>query len=286
MYYNPATNRLNNGETIAEAYRRAGLEVPDRTSAVHDAIQQKIGLSDLATVLGREAAEGVPDAAAWLDDALERVREAQAVDALRSHVIGALDAAQEARLPTSVDEAAEALGKAFKKTADTLAKVAPDLPQHEPFDLEQVVAADCTKSMKAAQGALADLTVWAGIHQSPHPDGYVSPALARLLPVVAIPECTPELVSTYTSITPTALTGQDLGATRAVRSLGGYADRHGVDAALLAVARGDWEKAGIVLSLATTADLEQRRQHAATAHTTQRVAPEPRHAAVSTIPTF
>lgn len=273
MYYNLTSTPVTRGETIAAAYQRAGLDAPDRTSAILDNIGERVGMEALAPVLGREAAEGVPDAAAWVDGALERVRDAQAVDALCAHAGEALGAAQRDRLPVTVDEAVDAVKGAFKKSAHALTKNAPDLPATDPFDLEQVVELDATRQMKAAQAALEDLGVYGSIHATPHANGYIRAGLARLLPVVAIPECHPEQIAPE-RFGQVPVFGQQLGGSHAVRALGRYAEDHGTDAALLAVARGQWEQAGLTLALATAGQLEQRRERVVTAHTQERAKPQ------------
>lgn len=271
-YYAPAATHLDRPEKIAAAYARAGLAAPNNHGPILEALHASPSVSDVAAELAREAVtrEDVTDTDAWIAQAAERIREAQAVEALRDEVAMAIPVVVETQLPTMVDRAAHDLAKHVAAVAKALGKAAEALPaQGDPFDLEAIVALDATKEMRAAQAALSELAVYASVHTQPHPSGSLSPALARLLPLVELPEVAVERRRMTIGGHGDTLNESAISGSRAVRVLARLADRDGVDRALCDVARGRWE--GIRIRLAGWGEMSERVEAVHVAHAVEQV---------------
>lgn len=271
-YYTPTGTHLDRPEKIAAAYRRAGLTAPNNHGPILEALEAYPSVGDVAAELALEAVtrDDVTDTADWITQAAARIREAQAVEALRTEVAMAVPVVVEEQLPAMVDRAVTDLAKHVAAAGKALGKAAEVLPaQGDPFDLQAVVDLDATKEMRAAQAALADLAVFASVHTQPHPTGPLTPGMARLLPVVELPEVVVEQrVKSIGGYGPT-LNEDRLKGTRAVRTLANLADREGVDRALCDVARGRWD--GIRIRLAGWDELEQRVAAVHAAHEVEQV---------------
>ncbi|WP_256842564.1 hypothetical protein [Ornithinimicrobium cryptoxanthini] len=270
-YYAPMTNELNQLSHIEAAYLCAGLEAPKRANAVLDLLGEQPTMTETAAVLAREAVDGVPDPQAWLDGAMVRIRDAQALDALRIEVNMAIPVATSLAIPALVDDAAQALAPAVDKAAKALAKAAKALPtKGDPFDLSTIVANHTSREAETAQAALVELSAYAGAHLSVMGGDKIAREVAPLLPIITVPVCVVEQRPRTLSGFATPANRDDLDGTLAVRSLESTARNHGADRALLDVARGRWP--GITIALASYDELAQRVEQVTRAATVESVA--------------
>lgn len=243
QYYAPTVpTDLNALHRHDAAYRLAGLEPPTRG----DAITALLAAEPTADALARELAEGLVtggDAERWVEDALARVQRAAAADALKRAVSRHAESTIRLHADRLTADATAAVAPAFARTVKALTRAAAKLPTRgHPLDVQAVVDVDATKEMKAAQQALAELAVFAGLHGM-NTAADLPPAVVRLLPVVAVPEVPVEPVN--------RLTGQPVNTDAqrdTVRAFIRAADREGADRALIGVARGEYP--GVVLHLA------------------------------------
>lgn len=259
-YAPPIATDLNVWTRHDAAHALAGLDAPTRGNAITDLLNAEPTADQTAKALAEDMLTA-PDAAAWLEDALDQIKRAHAADALR-HAIGRhRDAVVRAHADRLTADAAAAVAPAFDRTAKALTRAAAKLPAGDrPLDLEPVVALDATKEMKSAQAALRDLATLAGIHRTPNAAGLPS-RVVRLVAVVDFPEVPVETVDQMTGAPLDHHAGRD-----AVRRFIRDADERGADRALIGVARGEYD--GLTLRLAeSTADLydNANRAHAAVA---------------------
>lgn len=258
-HFHVNTNHANVIDRIADAYTAAGLTPPNKASSLVETFGDRPGVETVAAELVAAAAAGVKDPAKWLPKALDQLREAHAADLFRRHVLAYLPGGEAALAAEASTEAAEVLAEHVASVAERLVDAAQHLPDRgDPFDLDHAVANHTTRQREDAQAALAELAVLAGVNITLHPDSTLQPTTCQLLAVVSIPPCEVEVTSTRTSLLPRAVNEEELGGTRAVRSLVRLAHRDGVDAALVAVARGRWSSRGLSLAVPTPDELADR----------------------------
>ncbi|USQ78290.1 hypothetical protein NF556_11560 [Ornithinimicrobium faecis] len=260
--YRPAPATTHNAmQRLEAAYRLAKVDPPTRSTEVLAAVNEHPTAASVARDLAAEAI-AAPDPGPWIEDALPRIQRAQAADALRAALREHHAAAARAAHPRMVATATEAVADAFSATVAQLAKAAGKLPDGpDPLDLEAVVALDATREHKSALAALSDLATFAGVHD-PYLSGDTAPRVAALLPVVDVPQVPQEI-----------RTGLGEGTTNPdaerdnVRAMFRRAERYGADAALIALARGEFGKRLRINLARDGAELVKRTERARIAHT-------------------
>jgi hypothetical protein len=263
---------------ITEAYAVAGVQPPNRTTEALEAIATAPGAADVAAEVARGAFT-TEDVAQYVDDALDRIARAQAADALRAAVAKVSPQIRREQMPGTLAQAVRDLEPAFAKTAGTLAAAAQKLDQRKPLEPDNAIRDDTTRQLKQAQAALTDLGAYATMFVQPVLPG-VPPALARVLPIVALPECVVEVWVESLASQPETLNAEACAGTYAVRDLSRELERD-IDAALVAVARGDFP--GVILALGDSA--EQRRRAVEAGRASNRRTAKPHERGKSTLVT-
>lgn len=266
IFNRPATHDINHFQQITAAYTSAGLTAPTPALDIKDRITNAPSVEQVAADLALQALD-TTDPEGFYEDALEQIRTAQAAQALKDALTRNLATAMTRSIPRFVEQAAEDLTPSFEKLAKELATASKKLPPHAPLDMAANVEADTAKEYKQARGILAQLGAYAALYKQPTPNGE-PPALLSILPVVSLPAAVVEQTQGTRNYTPITINERELAGTRAIRALG-IAAKDDVDAALIAVARGDFE--GITLNLATPHEHVERRKQAAAAHQRQEV---------------
>lgn len=245
---------------IDTAYRAAGLNPPSRAIELERLLADEPGANQVAADLAAQALT-VADPAAFVEDAIEQIKRAHAVDALRTGLRQHHERTVKAYTHDLTSTATAELRPAFDKAVTALAKAAKDLPAgHDALDITAVVDADATKAMKAAQAALRTLADLAGIHELPNGMPDLHGRVLKLLPVLTFPTVPVEQVSRLSG----APVDQD-DTRDTVRRLVKDATDHGEDRVLIGVARGEYGDAVRFHFAADRADLFGNAQRALTA---------------------
>lgn len=236
-------------ETRVNAARDlAGLPPVSVAEAVDAHLATEPTLDALLVTLADETASSDDlDVSAWTADALARVQRAQAADALRAGLRRHRERTMQKARPRVVMAAAQSVTPAFAETVARLKKAAAALPAGDaPLDTAAILANDSTRELKTATACLTELATFAGIHAM-KPYAEVPPAVGKALAVLDFP--------TVPRARFNRLNGQRIDdaphAERdAVTRLVDDAQRHGLDAVLVNVARGQY--AGVSLALAAS----------------------------------
>jgi hypothetical protein len=271
IYQHPGAGPHRHLDIIAAAYRTAGLDSPNRVTEALTAARQEPGADDVAHQLATEA-YAAQDANLWLDDALARIQRAMAADALRAAIALVEPNVRRTQLPAIVDQAVSDLAKPFARTAKALTSAAAKLDKTAPLDLNNAVRDDTTKELKQAHQSLNELSAYAGIHLTREHTS-LPPALARVIPIVDLPRCEVEVVADSFSDVKQAINGHQCTTTYIVRDLTKALERN-TDAALLAVARGDFT--GVSLSLGNRAEVQERVANAVRSNSRRKATAEDR----------
>lgn len=255
MYYTTSPiSSLNSLSVIENAYTAAGLKVPTIAEDVSKALTAEPDAVQVAADYTRkviDAAEG--SAAELIEQALAAVARAQAAETLRRTFYAVSDQVVAERADELRDQAVKDLTPAFKRTVKALTTAASKLDVKRPLDRDVAFDTDTTAEFKQATVTLAQLAafVFRVTHTDPPMVG------ARLLPIVSIPDATPErgAGSRYTPWQ--SERGQEGHKERnAIRRLARDAEED-IDRAVLGVALGKYH--GVTLALADTTELERRR---------------------------
>lgn len=262
-YTRPIVARETQLTHIGNAYRQAGLTPPDRTLDMDRLIEAAETIPDIMRDVATNAATA-PDPAAYYQATLERVKTAQAADAIRQTWGKARDLNSRDTLPAVIDQAAADLTPAFTKTVKQLKAAADKLDRTRPLDVETALNSDTGAALTAARTALTALGAYTGIHASSAPPRNTDPRLATILPILNLPDITPEQIDSAVTRNPKVANHADSEHARTTRTIArGLADDQ--DATLIAIARGDFP--GFDLTLANTSEHHRRRQQASNAFT-------------------
>lgn len=257
-------------ETIATAYRAAGLTPPNQGAELLTRLAAEATAETLALELASESVE-VTDADAWTEGALARIQRAQAADLLRSAVNRHRHHAMNEKGGILVRQSATDLAKPFASTAKKLTKAAAELPGGDhPLDLEAVVATDTTKARREAGEALTLLGELGSVFGTLRAADLMV-RFRDVLYVVDVPAVPMANINRLTreTLNPDPIRDQ-------IRALADDVDRHGVDRALIGVARGEYGGA-IAFSLpASVTDLRDRLERGRIAVSALAVDTQPR----------
>ncbi|TLM75968.1 hypothetical protein [Pseudarthrobacter sp. NamB4] len=271
LYNRYPTSEHTHLDTLVRTYHAAGLTPPTLAVGIRDRINSAPTVHQVAAELADQALTTTnPDE--WYEEALDRLRTAQAAEALTKAFNTNYQDAVRRHVPALQAQAAEDLTPVFNKHAKALTAAAKKLPATKPLDMAANVEADTAAEYKTARTALAMLGTIASIYTAAVP-GEVPVALNRLLPVVHLPAAVKEQVARSMGESVKVLNESSLTGTRAIRQLAADA-KEDIDLALINVARGHYE--GVTLAVATPDELRERRRTATTAHQREQVAEGPR----------
>lgn len=266
LYNRFPTSEHTHLDTLVRTYQAAGLTPPTLATGIRDRINSAPTVHEVAAQLADQALTTTnPDQ--WYEEALERLRTAQAAEALTKAFNSNYANAVRRYVPTLQAQAAEDLAPVFNKHAKALTTAAAKLPAAKPLDMAANVEADTATEYKTARTALAMFGTLASIYTAAVP-GEVPVALNRILPVVELPHAVKEQAARSLGESVKVLNESQLGGTRAIRQLAADA-KEDIDVALINVARGKYE--GITLSLATPDTLRERRRAATIAQQREHV---------------
>lgn len=258
------TSQHNQFQTIADTYKAFGLTAPTRAldiKALVNAEGQNVTATAHRLALEALTTDQEPDE--WYAGALDQIREAQAREALTAAFNRSYHDAVTRSLPTYLADAAADLTPAVEKTIKRLTTAAKQLPEGNlALDAEANLSNDSGSALQEARATLALLGQAASIYQVNAP-GSTSVALNTILPIIALPDATPEQIRSSFGEDVTVLNKAQLAGTYTIRQLALDA-KDDTDLALVDIARGKYE--GVTLSLATPQGLRERRTTATTAH--------------------
>lgn len=261
LYNRFPTSEHTHLDIIVRTYKAAGLTPPTLATGIRDRINQAPTVQQVAAELADRALSTTnPDE--WYEEALERLRTAQAAEALTKAFNTNYQDAVRRHVPALQAQAAEDLAPVFNKHAKALTAAAKKLPEAKPLDMAANVEADTAAQYKTTRSALAAFGTLASIYRSTVP-GDIPPALNQLLPVITLPDAVKELVARTHFETVKVLNESQLEGTRTIRKLAEDAKKD-IDLALINVARGHYD--GVSLALATPQELTERRRNAITAY--------------------
>lgn len=271
-HYEPRIVTEHNVHTcIADAYRAYGLEAPTRAREVKALMNaDDNAVNVVVNRLAAAALEPGADLSEWHADAIEQIKDAQARQAL-SHAFGRDFHRHVVSTITKYQAIAhDDLQPHVAKTIKSLEAAAKHLPAGAAaLDAEAVLAADAGKHLTTARQALSTLAVAAGVYM-PVIDHDVPQRLRQLAPVVHFPAANAEQIERgYMGTTPNILNRDELDGTRTIRAIDNHARDYGLDATLVAIARGDFP--GTSLAYADKAELSKRRSNLNRAHSRQSV---------------
>lgn len=261
LYSRYPTAEQTHLDTIVRTYAAAGLTPPTLAVGIRDRINSAPTVHQVAAELADQALT-TTDPDAWYEEALERLRTAQAAEALTKAFNNNYADAVRRHVPALQVQAAEDLSPVFNKHAKALTAAAKKLPATHPLDMAANVEADTSAEYKTARAALTAFGALASIYKTTVP-GEIPVALNRLLPVIELPTAVKEQVARSVGESVKVLNESQLTGTRAIRKLANDA-KDDIDLALINVARGHYH--GITLALATPETLTARRNTATTAH--------------------
>lgn len=248
-------------DTIVRTYATAGLNPPTLAVGIRDRINQAPTVHAVAARLADEALT-TTDPEKWYAEALEELRTAQAAEALTKSFNANYSDAVRRHVPAIQAQAAEDLAPVFNKHLKALVTASKKLPEDKPLDMAACVDADAGTEYKTARTALTTFGTLASIYKSTFP-GEIPPALNNLLPVLDLPAAVTEQVARSHYEVVKVLNESRLTGTRTIRQLATDAAAD-LDLTLVNVARGKYE--GVTLSLATPAEMSDRRNAALTAY--------------------
>lgn len=259
-------------QRISEALAAFGL--PQLSNAVLAHAQLASGEERGARAVARglvcEAFTDTPDAEAWYADALEKIKTAQAHDALRSAWVESARGAQTATMPSKVEEAYGLLAPKVAEEIAALIAVATKLPPGDgALDAEVNLAAKTGNELSTARSALRKLSIAAQIYLSIQGGGNSPAEIRPLLAFVELPEAAVELRTTDARTgRSVALNERELIGSRQIRAVATSARELGSDLTLVDIARGAFP--GVSLAFADAATRKSRFRTAETAHTYRR----------------
>ena len=255
MTYQPVSNVTPTGhlKEISAAYRLAGVAEPRRTNEVLDAIKDGVEVDIVAATLAFEAFSTTLTVEEFMEDALQRMSTAQAMDTLRKATALRLDGVTAQRLPTIIDQAARDLEKPFNKVVADLTKAAAKLDKDKPLDMQQAFRDDTSAEVKVAMGCLAALGQY-NVHGTK--TGQMPPGVGGVIGIVNVPDCVQELgVPSMGGNGWQTINQAELGQTLVVRRFCQDV-RKDPDKTLIGVAQGIYE--GLSFGLADTAEVRRR----------------------------
>lgn len=253
--YNPAiVTAYNRLQLIDRAYQQAKINPPTRAVPFAELVAAAPTVEQVAAEVAAEAHTSDTNPDTLYAEAIEKVTTALAADALRRVYSSANDNATRDELPNIITRAAEDLAPVVTRTADTLTKAAQKLDPRDPLSVDRAIDLDTTKELKAAKTALADLSVYAAIHEVRIGGNSPRGGIIDAIRILNLPHCTEERYAE--NILRDEITNHhETAGTRTVRKLDH--DMHeDMDLALINVARGHYD--GITISLATPNELRDR----------------------------
>lgn len=266
IYNRPVVTHINHLGFVAGAYKKAGLTPPSLGAEVQAKIQKAPSAESVARKLAEEALE-VEDVDAWYPEALERIREAQSAELLRSEFNRAYPQIVQAAMPAYQAEATKDLQAPFNKLVKAFTEAVTQLPAGDAaFDAEAVIINDAGAALMTARDALAKFGTYAAIFPTPNSDNLFPADLNKILPLVELPPTVVEKVAGMGNIVQNE---SQLTETRHVRRIARDMRTRMPDLVLSGIARGEYGKAR--LSLAAPETLFEREARARTAHARERV---------------
>lgn len=172
------------------------------------------------------------DPDAWMQDAVERMQQTLAAEQVRIALGQSQDRLIRANREKWTTDTVALISESVTSVITSLSDAAADLPE-DPLDLGAVVATHSTRAMETAISALTELGTYANI--------YGNPANSRLqgageLPaIVDVPSVGPARF--HPTLRKVANPDEDRDH---MRRMHGDLQRHGIDAVLIRVARGDY----------------------------------------------
>jgi hypothetical protein len=251
-------------QNITDAYAAFGLTPPTRAIDIRILVNNNgVNVNEVAARLAQEALTTDLEPADWYAAALDQVREAQAQEALTGAFNRSYSDAVTRALPQYLQGASTDLTPALDKIIRRLTTAAKKLPAGKSaLDPEANLSNDTGTALMEARNALTQLGTAASIYQVTQP-GDIPVVLNTLLPVVDLPDATPEQIKASIGIDITVINTAELSGTYAIRRLAQDA-KDDIDIAIINIARGEYE--GTTLGLATPDELRERRTTAITAH--------------------
>lgn len=261
IYTPNITTHLNARSNIEAAYTAAGLPVPTRVDALSAKLAKEPTLHDVAVEYATRSLNSGADTDELLEEAIAALTRAHVVENFRTTYDTVIEGLALQNIDQFRAQAAKDLTPAFDKVAKQLTAAAKKLHPTTPLDHDAAFEMDTTAELKTAIAALTRLAAFASIHDT-YPSENVTPNVARLLPIIHIPETNQERGRWHLGSFLQAKTTGDLTTTRMVRTLTRHADDN-LDQTIVDIARGNYE--GVTLNLATDTDMTQRRDRITTA---------------------
>lgn len=263
FYTRPTTHNLNQFKNIAAAYAAAGLTAPTYVEDLKAHINTAPSVEQVAASIAAESLDAT-DAAEFYADALARIQQAQAAEALKVAFNRHIQTALDAKAGSYRRTAAEDLAPSFNKIAKAFTAAAAKLPAHAPLNTEANIEAGTGTEYKTARDTLAQLGTYAAIHPQGTPSDGVPVSIMAVLPLLSLPTATVERIKPNIGIETVVINKSQLTETYTIRKLAEDLTRD-TDQTLTHVAAGKY--AGVSLALATPAELAQRRANASRAFT-------------------
>lgn len=262
----PSTTKLSVLSVIETTARRFGIESPAAVSEVDQALAAEPTVNDTLAAAVADSL-GAEDADKWLDQAVSKIARAQAVEALKSTMVGRREMLAAKRAPQAREDISEDVAKVATTAIKKLTTAAQKLPAGTlALDAEAVIAANAATERTDAIAALSDLGALSGIYETTAPPAGVSPHLGAALPVLDLPEVEVELTNGMSTAALNPCPQRD-----ALRQLSRDADKGGTDQVVIDVARGAYP--GVTLAWApTAAAVRERVERARTSTLARRAA--------------
>ena len=244
-------------------YSMLGLKQPTTYKDTRDLILAAPSADDVALRLAYAAYE-TDNPKKLVADAVKELQAAQAAEALKDAFLKAERTAANTTIRALVDQGVEDARDGFEKDTRALIEAATHLDPDHPLDAEAAISLDAGVHLTTARGVLARLGTYASIHMHAGANTGAPSNLCRLLPILSLPEIVQQEV--YRSVTESTRTANpnDIQGTLTVRQLGRDA-QYGIDDAIIAIARGDYE--GVTFRLGTQGEVSSNGSAMRTVHT-------------------
>lgn len=266
-FVRPTTHYMNLLDKIIDAYTAFGLNPPTRATEIRSVVEAGAeSTRQVADQLARDAFHNDDDPDEWYTAAVERIKEAQAREALAKAFADGyaqnIQSASRALVTPAGDDLAAPVSKAIKKLVDAAKKMPKGL---KALDTESNLAADTGTHLFTVRAELAHLSAATGIYDPLiGKDEIPNQGLRNVIPVVKFPTANVEIIDNTFGENPRTVNGEKLEGTRTIRSIADDIRIHGADIVLVMIAQGHYP--GTELAFAGRDEFNNRIRNVATAY--------------------
>lgn len=254
--FNPTiVTTINQLDHIAQAYTAAGVTMPSGSKPFADLVNNAPTAADVATEIAWETFNEGTDPSELYESAITRIQRAMAADTLRRVYSQVASNVKQENLTNVLDRAAADLNPAVARSAKALKAAGDKLRPGNPLSLDAAIEDDTTKEYKTAVKELRQLAIFAGLYEVRVGGSVPANGISKLISILDLPECNVERITRAGLGKSETVNPHEMAGTLTVRKVD-HDIRKDIDAALIGVARGDYE--GVTFSLANPEEYRER----------------------------